>query len=242
MADLIPYDDRDGWIWLNGEMVPWREAKVHVLTHGLHYGSCVFEGERAYGGKVFKLTEHSQRLIDSGRILGFDVPYSAAELDAATNATIARNGLGDCYVRPLAWRGSVLVLALPLATPYCFDYDLVVLAMPIVWLLQSTLKEQAAPADLALLTLAWFSPALFWVIAMAGGPPLMPVVLAALMALVCRHAFGPQFSLKVRRACRSPAPAQYPSRSARRHHGSRAKSTPGCRHSTTPGGDCPFRR
>lgn len=106
MADLIPYDDRDGWIWLNGEMVPWREAKVHVLTHGLHYGSCVFEGERAYAGKVFKLAEHSQRLIDSGRILGFEVPYSLEELNAATNATIAKNGLGDCYVRPLAWRGS----------------------------------------------------------------------------------------------------------------------------------------
>jgi branched-chain amino acid aminotransferase len=106
MAELIPYDARDGWIWLNGELVPWREAQVHVLTHGLHYASCVFEGERAYGGRVFHLTEHSQRLIDSGRILGFEVPYTAAELDAATKETIARNGLGDCYVRPLAWRGS----------------------------------------------------------------------------------------------------------------------------------------
>jgi branched-chain amino acid aminotransferase len=106
MAELIPYDARDGWIWLNGELVPWREAKVHVLTHGLHYASCVFEGERAYAGRVFKLTDHSQRLIDSGRMLGFEVPYSAAELDAATNATIAKNGLKDCYVRPLAWRGS----------------------------------------------------------------------------------------------------------------------------------------
>jgi branched-chain amino acid aminotransferase len=106
MADLIPYDDRDGWIWLNGEMVPWREAKVHVLTHGLHYGSCVFEGERAYGGKVFKLTEHSQRLVDSGRTLGFELPYDAAALDQATKAVIEKNGLADCYVRPLAWRGS----------------------------------------------------------------------------------------------------------------------------------------
>jgi branched-chain amino acid aminotransferase len=106
MAELVPYDARDGWIWFNGEFVAWRDAKIHVLTHGLHYGSCVFEGERAYGGRVFKLTEHSQRLIDSGRILGFEVPYSAAELDAATNATIAKNGLRDCYVRPLAWRGS----------------------------------------------------------------------------------------------------------------------------------------
>lgn len=106
MAQLIPYDARDGWIWLNGEMVPWREAKVHVLTHGLHYGSCVFEGERCYGGRVFKLTEHSQRLIDSGRMLGFELPYSTAEIDAATNAVVAKNGFADCYVRPLAWRGS----------------------------------------------------------------------------------------------------------------------------------------
>ena len=106
MADLIPYDARDGYIWLNGEMVAWRDANLHVLSHGLHYGSCVFEGERAYGGKVFKLTEHSQRLIDSGRILGFKVPYTAAELDAATMAVIEKNGLSDCYVRPVAWRGS----------------------------------------------------------------------------------------------------------------------------------------
>jgi branched-chain amino acid aminotransferase len=103
---LIPFDARDGWIWLNGELVPWREAKVHVLTHGLHYGSAVFEGERCYGGRVFKLTEHSQRLVDSGRILGFEVPYSVAELDAATRAVVARNGAADCYVRPIAWRGS----------------------------------------------------------------------------------------------------------------------------------------
>lgn len=111
MADLIPFDDRDGVIWMNGEMVPWRDAKVHVLTHGLHYGSCVFEGERAYGGKVFKLNEHSQRLIDGGKIMGFDVPYSAEELDAATMASIEANGFssGDCYVRPVAWRGSEMM-------------------------------------------------------------------------------------------------------------------------------------
>ena len=71
MAQLIPYDDRDGYIWMDGELVPWREAKVHVLTHGLHYASCVFEGERAYGGRVLKLRDHTQRLIDSGRMLGF---------------------------------------------------------------------------------------------------------------------------------------------------------------------------
>jgi branched-chain amino acid aminotransferase len=109
MANLIPYDDRDGWIWLNGELVPWREARIHVLTHGLHYGSCVFEGERAYGGRVFKLREHSRRLIDSGRILGFEVPYTAEQLDAATNLCVEKNGGGDLYVRPLAWRGSEMM-------------------------------------------------------------------------------------------------------------------------------------
>jgi branched-chain amino acid aminotransferase len=106
MSQLIPYDDRDGFIWLNGEMVPWREARVHVLTHGLHYGSCVFEGERCYAGRVFKSAEHSQRLLDSGRMLGFEVPCSVAELDAAKAALIAKMGFKDCYVRPLAWRGS----------------------------------------------------------------------------------------------------------------------------------------
>jgi branched-chain amino acid aminotransferase len=106
MSQLIPFHDRDGHIWLNGEIVPWREAKVHVLTHGLHYGSCVFEGERCYNSRVFKSREHSQRLIDSGRILGFEVPHSAAELDAAKAALIARMGYKDCYVRPVAWRGS----------------------------------------------------------------------------------------------------------------------------------------
>jgi branched-chain amino acid aminotransferase len=105
MAQLIPYDDRDGYIWMDGELVPWREAKIHVLTHGLHYASCVFEGERAYGGKVLKLRDHNQRLIDSGRMLGFEVPYTLEQLEAATNEVVAKNGGGDLYVRPLAWRG-----------------------------------------------------------------------------------------------------------------------------------------
>ncbi|MFO1169511.1 MAG: branched-chain amino acid aminotransferase [Hyphomicrobiaceae bacterium] len=103
---LVPYDDRDGFIWMNGKLVPWRDAKLHVLSHGLHYGSGVFEGERAYGGEVFKLSEHSQRLIDSGRILDFEVPYSVAEIDQACRDTIAANKFTDCYVRPIAWRGS----------------------------------------------------------------------------------------------------------------------------------------
>ncbi len=103
---LIPFDDRDGLIWFDGEMVPWRDAKLHVLTHGLHYASAVFEGERAYGGNIFKLEEHTQRLINSAKLLGFDLPQSAAEINAACNAVLKANHLTDAYVRPLAYRGS----------------------------------------------------------------------------------------------------------------------------------------
>ncbi|MGE5546287.1 MAG: branched-chain amino acid aminotransferase [Solirubrobacterales bacterium] len=106
---VIPFDDRDGFIWYDGELIPWRDAKVHTLTHGLHYGSCVFEGERVYGGKVFKLTEHSDRLVKSGEVLGMKVPYSVAEIDAATNATVKANGIVDGYVRPVVWRGSEMM-------------------------------------------------------------------------------------------------------------------------------------
>ncbi len=106
---IIPFDDRDGFIWLNGKLVPWREAKVHVLTHALHYASAVFEGERAYNGHVFKSREHSERLINSGKILGFDVPYTAAQLDQAKIETMKANNLTDCYVRPIAWRGSEMM-------------------------------------------------------------------------------------------------------------------------------------
>lgn len=103
---FVPFDDRDGWIWFDGEFVPWREAKTHVLTHGLHYGSSVFEGERMYGGEIFKLTAHSERLKRSAELLDFEVPYSVAEIDAACKETCAKNGLIDCYVRPVAYLGS----------------------------------------------------------------------------------------------------------------------------------------
>jgi len=106
---LVPFDDRDGWIWLDGQFVPWRDAKVHVLTHGLHYASAVFEGERMYGGEIFELTAHTERLVNSARILDFEIPYSVAEIDAACVETCARNGLDDCYVRPIAWRGSEMI-------------------------------------------------------------------------------------------------------------------------------------
>jgi branched-chain amino acid aminotransferase len=103
---LLPFDDRDGWLWLDGSLVPWREAKLHVLSHGLHYASAVFEGERAYAGNIFRLRDHTDRLINSGRILSFEIPYSADEIDAACNAVLKANGLTDGYVRPIAWRGS----------------------------------------------------------------------------------------------------------------------------------------
>ena len=102
---IVPFDDRDGWIWLDGQFVPWREAKVHVLTHALHYASAVFEGERMYGGEIFELTQHTERLFRSAEILDFQIPYTVAEIDAACKETCARNGLTDCYVRPIAWRG-----------------------------------------------------------------------------------------------------------------------------------------
>jgi len=107
MAEVgAPYHDRDGFIWFDGKLVPWREANVHFLTHALHYASAVFEGERAYGGKIFELTKHSQRLYDGAKTLDFTIPYSVAEIDQACIDTIKANKLTDCYVRPLAWRGS----------------------------------------------------------------------------------------------------------------------------------------
>lgn len=106
MADLVPYHDRDGFIWFDGQLVPWREAKVHVLTHAMHYASAVFEGERAYDGEIFKLTEHSERLHQGAGIMDFHIPYTVAEVDQACRDVIRANNLSDCYVRPIAWRGS----------------------------------------------------------------------------------------------------------------------------------------
>ncbi len=103
---LIPFDDRDGWIWFDGELVPWRQAKVHVLTHGLHYASAVFEGERMYGGAIFRARDHAERLIRSGAILDFEVPHGPEAIDEAKADVCARNGFEDCYIRAIAWRGS----------------------------------------------------------------------------------------------------------------------------------------
>ena len=104
-----PFDQRDGWIWYDGQIVPWKDAQLHVLSHGLHYGSSVFEGERAYGGEIFKSTEHSERLKKSAEILDFEIPYSVAEIDAAKRLVLEKNGMKDAYLRPVAWRGSEMM-------------------------------------------------------------------------------------------------------------------------------------
>jgi branched-chain amino acid aminotransferase len=101
----VPYDDRDGVIWMDGAFVPWRDAKVHYLSHALHYASCVFEGMRAYNGQIFELTAHNQRLHDSAAMLGFEVPYSVAGLDAVSREALEKAGFEDAYIRPAAWRG-----------------------------------------------------------------------------------------------------------------------------------------
>jgi branched-chain amino acid aminotransferase len=99
-------DDRNGWIWLDGKLVPWREARAHALSHALHYGSSVFEGERIYGGRVFRLAAHSARLLRSARMVDLVVPWTRQQIDAATRAVVEANGLSEGYVRPIAWRGS----------------------------------------------------------------------------------------------------------------------------------------
>ena len=106
---MVNFDEQDGDIWYNGKLVPWKDTKLHVLSHGLHYASCVFEGERVYNGEVFKLREHTQRLIESGKELGFDIPYSLEELEQATRDTVSAQGYPDAYVRPVAWRGSEMM-------------------------------------------------------------------------------------------------------------------------------------
>ncbi|MCY4239756.1 MAG: branched-chain amino acid aminotransferase [Rhodospirillaceae bacterium] len=106
---IIPFHDRDGVIWFNGELVPWGEANIHVLSHGLHYASCVFEGERVYGGEIFKLTEHTERLCQSAKILDFHIPWSVEEIEEACRGVVARQGIENGYVRPVAWRGSEMM-------------------------------------------------------------------------------------------------------------------------------------
>ena len=114
---LVPFDDRDGSIWFDGHFVPWREAKIHVLTHGLHYGSCVFEGQRVYNGQVFELERHTERLFRSAELLDMRIPYTPAQVSQACRETAAASGLADAYMRPFAWRGSEQIgVSAPLAT------------------------------------------------------------------------------------------------------------------------------
>jgi branched-chain amino acid aminotransferase len=103
------FDQRDGVIWYDGRMVPWTDANLHVLSHGLHYASAVFEGERAYGGVIYKLDEHTRRLHESARLLDFEIPYSVEEVNEACNAVLREQGFSDAYVRPIAWRGSEMM-------------------------------------------------------------------------------------------------------------------------------------
>ena len=107
--EAVPYDKRNGKIWFNGQVIDWKDAKLHVLTHGLHYGSCVFEGERVYNGEIFKLREHTDRLIYSAHRMGFKIPYTADEIDAACNEIIKIQKVKNGYVRPVAWRGSEMM-------------------------------------------------------------------------------------------------------------------------------------
>ena len=105
----VPFDQLQGYIWFDGKVVPWSEAQVHVLTHGLHYGSSVFEGQRAYGGEIFKLKEHTQRLHASANILGFEIPWTEQQINDACNEMLLKNNLVDAYLRPVAWRGSEMM-------------------------------------------------------------------------------------------------------------------------------------
>jgi branched-chain amino acid aminotransferase len=106
---MMPFDDRDGQIWYDGEMIPWRDAQLHVLSHALHYASCVFEGERVYGGRFFKISEHHERLRRSAEVLGFEIPYGVEEINAAAMQVVQANNIVDGYVRPVAWRGSEMM-------------------------------------------------------------------------------------------------------------------------------------
>jgi len=109
MADVIPFDMRDGSLWFDGKLVPWKEAKTHVLTHGLHYASCVFEGERMYDGRIYKLKEHTHRLFESARILGIEIPFTEDEISKACIEACAVQGYKDAYVRPVVYRGSEMM-------------------------------------------------------------------------------------------------------------------------------------
>lgn len=143
-------NDRDGWIWLDGQMVPWREAKLHVLTHGLHYASSVFEGERAYGGQAFELTRHTNRLINSASLLDMETPFDARTLSDATMSVLEANKLKDAYIRPVAWRGSETIAA---AAPNNTIHTAIA-----VWTWPSYFKPEARLSGIRLQTASWRRP------------------------------------------------------------------------------------
>lgn len=132
--------DRDGFIWLDGKLVPWRDSQIHVLTHALHYGSAVFEGERLYDGRIFRLSAHSQRLVNSARLLDYELPWSRAEIDEATRAVVRANRLTEAYIRPIAWRGSEVLGVSAIGTT-------VHLAIA-PWAQEGRLSVQARPAGI----------------------------------------------------------------------------------------------
>jgi len=141
----------DGLIWLDGAMVEWRAAKLHVLTHALHYASSVFEGERVYGGTIFKLREHTERLFSSANILGFEIPYSVEQIDAASIEACEANGIIDGYVRPVAWRGSE---KMGVSAPESQIHVAIA-----VWQWPSYFSPQARDRGIGLSTSVWRRPA-----------------------------------------------------------------------------------
>lgn len=147
---IIPFDDRDGFIWLDGKLVPWRDAKVHVLTHGLHYGSAVFEGERAYSGRIFKVNDHNDRFFRSAEILDMKIPFTKEELLNARQEVLKANNLTDCYMRPLAWRGAeIMGIAAQSATIH---------VMIAAWVWQSYFSPEKAAKGLSLKLSKWKRP------------------------------------------------------------------------------------
>lgn len=146
-----PFDDRDGFIWMDGRTVPWRDAKIHVLSHGLHYASCVFEGERAYGGVIFKSLEHTIRLFKSAAILGMEIPFSVEAIEAAKRDLLVSSGLSEAYIRPVVWRGSEQMgVSAPGALPH------VAIAC---WQWPSYFSPEKLEKGIALKTSIWRKPA-----------------------------------------------------------------------------------
>ena len=148
---LFPFDDRDGIIWYDGKLCDWRDAKVHVLTHGLHYASSVFEGGRVYGGIIFKLEEHTRRLFDSARIMGMTIPYTEKEINQACRTVVADNKIVDGYLRPVVWRGSEMMAV---SAQNCMVHAAIA-----TWQWPSYFGEEARENGLRIMTAKWRRPA-----------------------------------------------------------------------------------